>query len=77
MLQATREKNGVYLPPAEFDQMQSTLAAQADRIKESEQAIRVRAQELEDLRDTKVELEGQLETTQQTLTQTEADLATR
>ena len=33
LLAAQREKNGVYLPSADFDNMQATMSAQADRIK--------------------------------------------
>lgn len=33
MLQATREKNGVYLPPSEYDKITSRLASQTDQLK--------------------------------------------
>lgn len=32
MLQASREKNGVYMEPWRFDQMENTLAAQGNQV---------------------------------------------
>lgn len=33
MLQATQAKNGIYLPPAQYDQMQALIASQTDRLR--------------------------------------------
>ncbi len=73
-LQASREKNGVYLPPAEYDQLQAQLQAQKERIAEGEQAIRQREEELEEAVATRSELQGQLDTAVEKLHATEEAL---
>lgn len=74
MLMATREKNGVYMAPAEYDQMQAQLTAQAERVKESEQVLRQREKELEEATNAKVELQGQLEAATESLAKTTGEL---
>jgi kinesin family protein 11 len=71
MLMATREKNGVYLAPAEYDQLQAQLQAQAERIKESEQALRQREEELEEAVGARTELRQQVESVTEALQQSE------
>lgn len=77
MLMATREKNGVYLAPSDYDAMQEKMAAQADRIKESEQALRLREEELEEATQARGEIQTQLDISTEVLAKTEAELTQR
>ncbi|GAB5030231.1 kinesin-like protein kif11 [Nannochloropsis oceanica] len=61
MLMATREKNGVYLAPADYDHLQAQLQSQGEQIKESEQALRQREEELEEAVGVRSELQNQVE----------------
>lgn len=77
MLMATREKNGVYMSPAEYDQLQAKLAAQTDRIAECEAALRQRETELEEAKGTVGAVQGKLDATTEALHKTEGELAQR
>ena len=75
MLMATREKNGVYLSPADYDQLQAQLQSQGEQIKESEQALRQREEELEEAVSVRTELRNHVEQTTEALQTSEAALA--
>jgi kinesin family protein 11 len=81
MLQATREKNGIYLDPAKYDQMENTIASQANQIMELEQGMEAKTEEVKTVRmekevlvDARKKVEGELNTTKQKLSHTEANL---
>lgn len=90
MLQITREKNGVYVDPAHFANMEARLASQESQLLECESALKVRSDEVKSLRLEKEELSDslltakaeleetsqQLSTTQETLQHTEKELET-
>ena len=50
-LQMTREKNGVYVDPAQYEQMENRLNSQEQQILECESALRIRNEEIKSLRD--------------------------
>lgn len=75
MLMATREKNGVYLSPADYDQLQAQLQSQGEQIKEYEQAMRQREEELEEAVGVRAELRNQVEQVTEALQTSEAALA--
>jgi kinesin family protein 11 len=77
MLQATREKNGIYLSPADYDQMQAKLSAQTDKINECEQALRQREEELEEARGAVAGVQTKLDAATEALQQREQELAER
>lgn len=68
---------GVYLPPAEYEQMQAKLAAQTDRIVECEQALRQREEELEEARGAVAGVQARLDAATEALERTEAAMAQR
>jgi kinesin family member 11 len=45
-LQLTREKNGIYLDPVQYEQMENRLAAQEQQLMECEGALKVRQEEI-------------------------------
>ena len=45
-LQITREKNGIYLDPAQFEQMENKLSAQEQQLIECEGALKTRQEEI-------------------------------
>ncbi|RYD81658.1 MAG: hypothetical protein EOP84_10625, partial [Verrucomicrobiaceae bacterium] len=59
-LQLTREKNGVYLDPAEFYQMESKMQAQESQLRECEGALKLRTDECKVLRSEVDELGARL-----------------
>eukprot|EP00624_Nannochloropsis_granulata_P000420 evm.model.NODE_11697_length_9943_cov_24.499748.2 len=75
MLMATREKNGVYLAPADYDQLQAQLQSQGEQIKESEQALRQREEELEEAVGVRNELRNQVEAAAEALQTSETALS--
>jgi kinesin family protein 11 len=75
MLMATREKNGVYLSPADYDQLQAQLQSQGEQIKESLQALGQREEELEEAVGVRTELRNQVEQVTEALQTSEAALA--
>ncbi|CAM9901812.1 unnamed protein product [Scytosiphon promiscuus] len=50
MLQASRDKNGVYIEPWRFDQMENTLASQGNQIGEMEAVLHSRNSETKELK---------------------------
>ncbi|CAN0246722.1 unnamed protein product [Pylaiella littoralis] len=50
MLQASRDKNGVYIEPWRFDQMENTLASQGNQIAEMEGVLHSRNSETKELK---------------------------
>ncbi|CAM9924291.1 unnamed protein product, partial [Ectocarpus sp. 6 AP-2014] len=50
MLQASRDKNGVYIEPWRFDQMENTLASQGNQIAEMEAVLHSRNSETKELK---------------------------
>jgi hypothetical protein len=73
-LQLTREKNGVYVDPAEFYAMETKLATQENQLTECEAALRSKSEEVKTLRSERDTISTELEEAQQTLTTTEAKL---
>lgn len=74
MLQLTREKNGVYVDPTTFDEMEQRIVAQEAQILECEAVLKTRTEELKLAKAVKEELEDSLEETQRQLHDTEAAL---
>ena len=74
MLQITREKNGVYVDPVVFEQMEARLSSQEGLIAECESALRVRTEEVKNLKETVEEVGGRLEEAQGQLQETESKL---
>ena len=64
MLQLTREKNGVYVDPAQFDAMEARLASQESQLLECEAALKSRYDEVKQLRNEKEEIEESLRESQ-------------
>ncbi len=50
MLQITREKNGVYVDPFQFANMQSRLLSQESQLLECESALKIRIDEIKSLK---------------------------
>lgn len=61
-LQITREKNGIYLDPVQFEQMENKLAAQEQQLIECEGALKSRQEEIKGLRTEVDSLQGDLDT---------------
>ena len=74
-LQITREKNGVYVDPIEFESMESRIVAQEAQLLECEAVLRTRTEEVKMLRAAKEDLELSLEEALQEKQQTEVMLA--
>jgi kinesin family protein 11 len=64
MLQMTREKNGVYLAPAQYDAMEQRIAAQEAQISECESALRSRTEDLKQLRSEREVIDEQIRVAQ-------------
>jgi kinesin family protein 11 len=73
-LQLTREKNGVYVDPAEFYAMETRLATQESQITECESALKVKSEEVKVLKSERDGIFAQLDETQQALMTTESKL---
>ncbi|DAZ94548.1 TPA: hypothetical protein N0F65_002200, partial [Lagenidium giganteum] len=87
-LQAARQKDGIYLPPAQFTEMQERLAGQAVQlseledelesrtkaVKELEDAMEVKTQEMEELQEKNAKVEAKLGETTEQLEQTQQEL---
>lgn len=73
-LMATREKNGVYMDPAEFYAMESRLQAQESQLNEAEAALRIRNDEVRTLKLENTNLESKLYDRDQELLTTRAML---
>ena len=74
MLQATREKNGVYLDPSQFEAMEARLQSQESQLLECEGALKGRMEELKKLRDEREEMENKLSIAQASLEETTVQL---
>lgn len=74
MLQATREKNGIYLDPAQFEAMEARLQSQESQLLECESALRSRMEELKSLRSEREDMENRLSSTQASLEETAEQL---
>lgn len=74
MLQATREKNGIYLDPAQFEAMESRLQSQESQLLECEGALRSRMDELKELRSQREDMENRLSSAQSSLEETSQQL---
>jgi kinesin family protein 11 len=66
-LQITREKNGVYVDPAEYYAMEQRISAQEAQLVDCESSLRQRSEELKVLRQEKDEVQSHLVETQRTL----------
>jgi kinesin family protein 11 len=60
MLQMTREKNGVYISPAQYDAMEQKIAAQEAQISECESALRSRTEDLKQLKSERELIDEQI-----------------
>lgn len=60
-LQLTREKNGVYLDPAEYYAMESRITAQEGQLLECEAALKARNEEVKGFRQENLELAAKLD----------------
>jgi kinesin family protein 11 len=67
MLQLTREKNGVYLDPAQFEQMEARLQSQESQLLECESALKSKLDEVKQLRAEREEIEEALREAQASL----------
>ena len=74
-LVATREKNGVYLDPADFYAMENKIATQEAQLTECEAALKQRNEELKTVKEKNEELTMILERATQELSVTKAELA--
>ena len=74
MLQLTREKNGVYLDPAQFEQMEARLQSQESQLLECESALRSKLDEVKQLRSEREEIEDALREAQASLEQKSSEL---
>ena len=75
MLQATRDKNGVYLDPAQFAQMEQKLESQENQIFEAEAAWKSAKEELKTIQTTVNDLNLKLDATKNKLKKTEGELS--
>jgi kinesin family protein 11 len=66
-LQITREKNGVYVDPAEFYAMEGRIQTQENQIHECEAALRVRNEEVKSLKFERDDLSGRIDGIQKDL----------
>jgi kinesin family member 11 len=80
-LQLTREKNGIYLDPLHFEQMENKLSSQEQQLMECEGALKTRSEEIKSLRSELDLIQNEtdtlrldLEETTQKLTETEESL---
>ncbi|CAM9126420.1 unnamed protein product, partial [Ectocarpus fasciculatus] len=67
MLQATRDKNGIYLDPSQFEAMEARLQSQESQLLECEGALKGRMEELKQLRGEREEMENKIATAQASL----------
>ena len=74
MLQATREKNGVYLDPSQFEAMEMRLQSQESQLLECEGELKSRMDELKKLRTEREDMEEQLQIAQTSLEETAGQL---
>lgn len=73
-LQMTREKNGVYVDPAEFYSMEARLAAQENQIVECESALRQKFEEVKSLRSDRDSIAMELDDLRARYEQAQSDL---
>lgn len=73
-LQITREKNGVYVDPMVFEQMEAKLSSQDMLINECEATLRMRMEEVKSLKEEVDEYSSKLEDAQSQLEETESKL---
>lgn len=66
-LQITREKNGVYVDPVQFEAMETRLASQESQLNECESALKVKLEEVKALRSERDELMGSLQDSREQL----------
>ena len=73
-LQITREKNGIFVDPKKFYAMETQLSTQENMIAECESALRARNDELKKYKAEKEEFHGKLESLQNVVDSTKAEL---
>lgn len=66
-LQLSREKNGIYVDPVEYDTLRSRLATQESQITDLESTLKVRVEEIKTLKGEKSALTESLEITKKNL----------
>ena len=74
MLQAARDKDGVFLPADEYSEMQTQIESQKSQVEELEGVLETRQKELVQLQQNFKQTEAELKHTTQTLQVTESDL---
>lgn len=74
MLQLTREKNGVYLDPATFENMETRLSSQELQLTECESALQLRNDEVKAMRTEIDTVREELEEVRQSLTKKASEL---
>lgn len=73
-LQITREKNGIYVDPETYYNLESKVSSQEAQLKECESALKRTGDEITDLKASKDELEGELNSVKENLSTTTAEL---
>lgn len=73
-LEAARQKDGIYLPPAQYDEMQQRLAGQAAQVLELEDQLDVRSKTCKELEDLIDDQRKQLEQAKNTQRELEGDI---
>ena len=66
-LQITRDKNGVYVDPVEYEMMEARIASQESQLNECESALKVKSEEVKTLRSERHEIEHKLDAAEKEL----------